>query len=82
MKWLLIYNPSMSNRTFLKNDGADDLSRALTLERLKKSGVASSADLVSGDPDLEALRSVVRSSKGRAKNVGVSHQTLKKLAGV
>jgi hypothetical protein len=72
----------MSNKTFLKNDAADDLARALTLERLKKSGVASSADSISTDPDLEALRRVVRSSKNRAKNVGVSLHTLKKLAGV
>jgi hypothetical protein len=72
----------MSNKTFLKIDADDGLSRALTLERLKKSGVATSADSVSADPDLEAFRRVVRSSKNRAKNVGVSPQILRKLAGV
>jgi hypothetical protein len=72
----------MNRKTFLKNDASDGLSRALTLERLKKSGVATTSDSVSGDPDLEALRRVVRSSKSRAKQIGVSHHVLKKLAGV
>jgi hypothetical protein len=73
---------AMSTKTFLQNGASNGLSNALTLERLKKSGVAATSASVSGDPDLEALRRVVRSSKSRAKQIGVSHHILKKLAGV
>lgn len=68
---------------FLGTGASHGLSRLLTLERVKKSGLARSSVKVSPDPDLEAFRGVVRSSKDRAKKIaGVSRQVVKKLAGV
>jgi hypothetical protein len=72
-----------SKRLFGTSD-PNELSRLLTRERLKKTGVAGAASSVSDDPDLEALRKAVRSSMAgpSAARVGVSGRILRKLAGV
>ncbi len=66
---------------FTNNDGANELSRLLTSARLKKTGLADLSKSASPDPDVEALRRVVRSSMSRpsSKRLGVSRQILKKL---
>jgi hypothetical protein len=70
-----------SKMTFLNNKRANELSRLLTSERLENTGLASRSKAASPDPDVEALRRVVRSSKGRvtSNGPGVSRQILKKL---
>jgi hypothetical protein len=78
----LDYNSTMAGKmAFLDSDRANELSRLLTSERLKKTGLASRSKSASRDPDVEALRRVVRSSKGRTTGnpLGVSRQVLKKL---
>ncbi len=74
----------MIKKSFFNVDAANNLSTLLTVERLKKSGLAQSAEASSSDPDLEALRAVVRSAKGssRASRSPLKAGTLKKLAGV
>jgi hypothetical protein len=74
----------MIKKSFFNVDSANNLSTLLTVERLKKSGLAQSAETTSSDPDLEALREVVRSANGRSRNfrTRLASGTLKKLAGV
>jgi hypothetical protein len=70
-----------SKMAFLDTERANELSRLLTSERLKKTGLANLSEAASHDPDVEALRRVVRSSKDRTagKRLDVSREILKKL---
>jgi hypothetical protein len=72
----------MRLKVFMNNASSSDLSRRLTVERIKKSGLGANAGAVSKDPDVEAFRKAVRSSQNRDKKVGVSAKTLKRLAGI
>ena len=77
------YNIVMATKMgFLDNEGANELSRLLTSERLKRAGLSTLSESRSADPDVEAMRRVVRSSKVRnsGKRLPVtSGQILKKL---
>lgn len=74
----------MTKLAFNNSDAANTLSSLLTAERLEKSGLKSSSRPASPDPDLEALRRVVRSTTNSPKRMSarISRRTLKTLAGV
>lgn len=69
-------------KDILKENQGAALSRLLTKEHLKQSGLAS-AQQVSSGPVTEQVRAVIRSSTHTrsAKGAGLSQKAVKKLAG-
>lgn len=75
----------MSTKSLLRKDKSGELSRLLTVERLKAARVAT-APTGAGfrDPDLKALLDCARSADTPARSRGsrINRQVVKKLAGL
>jgi hypothetical protein len=69
----------MKKPSFLNNAKADELSRQVSDERLRKAGV--DINKLADDPDLRSAVQGIKASRKKAPKLSVSKATIKKLAG-